>query len=267
MIAGFVGNPPGQRLHPTGLSLTGYGPPGSSPSHLNATAEVTRLEWKRHKYPGVNRQLDAGPPGVRRYLQLFLQFRLSCLRRSTVLQPAQFLFQLPVAGLGLNARLTLAVGAGLNLDAPPPLSFTLPPGTLLSFGDRYLLRVAYPGRDSDNGRPVSGWGASSSDWDGVHLSLGGLLSCEMRRHQSAEGWSMHEFWHADTTFWLHALEAKCDRTPNYHGGEDRPESSGEPRQTFPPNQPKEEPGMMILRKTEPGEEPPYLEAMMEELLR
>ena len=53
--------------------------------------------------------------------------------------------------------------------------------------------------------------------------------------------------------------------PNYHGGADRPESNGEPRQTFPPYQPKVGPGVMILIKTEPGEDQSYLEAMMEEL--
>ena len=45
------------------------------------------------------------------------------------------------------------------------------------------------------------------------------------------------------------------------------EHSGEPRHTFPPHQPKEGPAIMILRKTEPGEYPPYLETTMAELLR
>ena len=68
---------------------------------------------------------------------------------------------------------------------------------------------------------------------------------------------MHEFWHAETTYWPRTLDAECERMPNYHGGEDHPESSGEPRQTFPPYQPKERPGIMILRKAEPGEDPQF----------
>ena len=78
---------------------------------------------------------------------------------------------------------------------------------------------------------------------------------------------MHEFCHAEATFWLRTLDSKCDRMPNYHGGDDCPESNGEPRRTFPTYHLKEGPGIMILRKTEPGEDPPNSEAMTEELFR
>ncbi len=109
------------------------------------------------------------------------------------------------------------------------------------------------------------WGAASVDWHGVHLSLGGLLSCEQGRCESAEGWSMHESWHAERTFWLRALDTVCERMPDYHGGQEWPAPSGEKRTTFPPYQPPTEdrPGIMVLRKVEPGEEPPDIEALLE----
>ena len=88
--------------------------------------------------------------------------------------------------------------------------------------DWHRLCIAYPAHDSDDGRLAPDWGAASADWDGVHLSLGGLLSCEQNRVESAEGWSKHEFWHAETTFWLRDLDAACERMPDYHGGEPPP---------------------------------------------
>ena len=134
--------------------------------------------------------------------------------------------------------------------------------------DWHRLSVAYPAHDSDDGRLVPDWGVASADWDGAHLSLGGLLSCEQNRVESAEGWSKHEFWHTERTFWLRAVDAQCERMPDYHGGEQRPAPSGERQQTFPPYQPPTEdrPGIMALRKYEPGEELPDMDSIMESLL-
>lgn len=122
--------------------------------------------------------------------------------------------------------------------------------------DWHRLCVAYPAHDFEDGRLVPDWGAASADWDGVHLGLGGLLSCEQNRRESAEGWSMHEFWHAETTHWLRALEVQCDRMPDYHGGEERPTPSGERQTIWPPYRPSEDtPGVMYLRRYESGEIP------------
>ena len=75
---------------------------------------------------------------------------------------------------------------------------------------------------------------------------------------------MHEFWHAETTFWLRALDATCERMPDYHGGEERPAPSGERRQIWPPYRPSEEtPGVFYLRRYESGEMPPDIEALLE----
>jgi len=131
--------------------------------------------------------------------------------------------------------------------------------------DWHRLCVAYPSNDCEDGRLAPDWGAASADWDGVHLSLGGLLACEQNRVESPEGWSMHEFWHTERTFWLRALDAVCERMPDYHGGAELPAPSGEGQVTFPPYRPSEDtPGVFLLRKYEPGEEPPDVEALLEE---
>ena len=130
--------------------------------------------------------------------------------------------------------------------------------------DWHRLCVAYPAHDFEDGRLVPDWGAAAADWDGVHLSLGGLLSCEQNRRESAEGWSMHESWHAETTFWLRHLDAECERMPDYHGGEERPAPSGDRRQIWPPYRPSEDtPGVFYLRRHESGEPPSDFEALLE----
>ena len=129
--------------------------------------------------------------------------------------------------------------------------------------DWHRLCVAYPAHDFEDGRLVPDWGAASADWDGVHLSLGGLLSCEQGRRESPEGWSMHEFWHAETTHWLRALDATCERMPDYHGGKERPAGSGERRQIWPPYRPSEDtPGVFYLRRYESGDETPDIDALL-----
>ena len=56
-------------------------------------------------------------------------------------------------------------------------------------GAWHQLCLWYPARRSDGGLTVN-WGAAANDWDGVHLSFGGLLSCEQARSESAEGRSL-----------------------------------------------------------------------------
>lgn len=130
--------------------------------------------------------------------------------------------------------------------------------------DWHRLCVEYPAHDFEDGRLVPDWGAASADWDGVHLSLGGLLGCEQSRRESAAGWSMHEFWHAESTHWLRALGVDCERMADYHGGEERPAPSGERRQIWPPYRPSEDtPGVFHLRRYESDEMPSDIEALLE----
>jgi hypothetical protein len=62
---------------------------------------------------------------------------------------------------------------------------------------------------------VPDWGAAAEDWDGVHMSFGGLLSSEQARYESPEGWSMHNWWHTECTYWLRSLATNARRLPNH----------------------------------------------------
>lgn len=56
--------------------------------------------------------------------------------------------------------------------------------------------------DGEDGRLVSDWAAVAGDWDGVHLTLGGVLASEQVRVESEAGWSEHWAWDAEQTLWL-----------------------------------------------------------------
>ena len=69
---------------------------------------------------------------------------------------------------------------------------------------------------------VPDWGAAAEDWDGVHLSLGGLLTAEQVRYQSEDGISMLNFWQAEQTYWLRGFVSNARRLPD-HEGRPRPD--------------------------------------------
>ena len=83
------------------------------------------------------------------------------------------------------------------------------------------LCVRYPARGTTDGAPpdpewlVPDWAAAAEDWDGVHLSLGGLLTAEQVRHQSKDGISMLNFWQAEQTYWLRGLASNARRLPDH----------------------------------------------------
>ena len=81
--------------------------------------------------------------------------------------------------------------------------------------DWHELCVRYPAIYEDDGRLVPNWGAVSEEWDGVHLSLGGLLTTEQARYESSAGWTMLEYWHAEQTYWLRSLDVESTRLPDY----------------------------------------------------
>ena len=90
-------------------------------------------------------------------------------------------------------------------------------------GDWNRLCARYPARGFEGVRDaewlVPDWGAAAGDWDGVHLSLGGLLTAEQVRYESSPGWSELDFWHAERTFWLGPIEASARRLPDRERGE------------------------------------------------
>ena len=88
--------------------------------------------------------------------------------------------------------------------------------------DWHNLCVRYPAEDRQ-GRLVPNWGAVAEEWDGVHLSFGGLLTTEQNRYESAAGWTMLNSWHAEQTYWLRALKTETERQPDFHRGMGAPE--------------------------------------------
>jgi hypothetical protein len=77
----------------------------------------------------------------------------------------------------------------------------------------HRLCAGYPAT-GDDGRLVPDWSTVSRDWDGVHLSLGGLLTSEQVRVESVAGWSEHWAWNAELTLWLRRCFTAVQRLPD-----------------------------------------------------
>ena len=97
--------------------------------------------------------------------------------------------------------------------------------------DWYDLCVKYPAKYKQGlTRLVPNWGAVAEEWDGVHLSLGGLLTAEQSRHESISGWkygwAMLNSWHAEQTYWLRPLKTETERQPDFLEGMGYPEIEG-----------------------------------------
>ncbi len=92
--------------------------------------------------------------------------------------------------------------------------------------DWHDLCVSYPARGREDDRLVPNWGAASEEWDGVHLSLGGLLTAEQNRYESPAGWTMLDAWHAEQTYWLRALKTETKRRPDFDRGLEPPQING-----------------------------------------
>ena len=84
--------------------------------------------------------------------------------------------------------------------------------------DWHNLCVRYPARGREDDRLVPNWGAAANDWDGVHLSFGGLLTSEMGKFESAAGWTMLDTAHAELTYWLRPQKTRVERLPDYREG-------------------------------------------------
>ncbi len=92
--------------------------------------------------------------------------------------------------------------------------------------DWHNLSVRYPAKGTEDDRLVPNWGAVAEEWDGVHLSLGGLLTAEQNRYESPAGWTMLDFWHAEQTYWLRALNTETERQPDFDRGMGAPQIEG-----------------------------------------
>ncbi len=79
--------------------------------------------------------------------------------------------------------------------------------------DWHALCVRYPAQD-ETGRLVPDWGAVAADWDAVHLTLGGILTADQVRVESAAGWSELRFAEFEQTRWLRWRFAGIERLPD-----------------------------------------------------
>ena len=81
------------------------------------------------------------------------------------------------------------------------------------------LCVRYPAKGTKDGPPdpkwlVPDWGAAAEDWDGIHVSLGGLLTTEQVRYESTGGVSMLLFTASELTYWLRGFPSAAERLPD-----------------------------------------------------
>lgn len=79
--------------------------------------------------------------------------------------------------------------------------------------DWHRLCIRYPAHSPD-GRLTPDWGRAAADWHGIHLTFGGLLSCEQHRYASNGHWSQHQFWHTESAHWLRPLDLSATRLPD-----------------------------------------------------
>jgi hypothetical protein len=80
-------------------------------------------------------------------------------------------------------------------------------------GAWFQLCANYPDIGLD-GRLVPNWAAVAREWDGVHLTLGGLLTAEQVRVNGPEGWAEHSRWDTEQTVWLRWVFAEIERLPD-----------------------------------------------------
>ncbi len=86
--------------------------------------------------------------------------------------------------------------------------------------DWHELCLRYPAAGTNaqgrnDGRLTPDWGAAATDWNAVHLSLGGLVTSLQVRNESPEGWSMLTFQDSETTYWLNNVTSLARRLPDH----------------------------------------------------
>ena len=86
--------------------------------------------------------------------------------------------------------------------------------------DWHDLCLEFPHRAPDGGL-IPNWPEVADAWDGVHVTLGGMLSCEQARYERDGEWPMMQFWHVEETWWTDRLEITGERMPDILKGHNR----------------------------------------------
>ena len=84
--------------------------------------------------------------------------------------------------------------------------------------DWHTLCLEFPYRAPD-GRLIPNWREVSDNWDGVRLTLGGVLSGEQARYEANSERSMMQFCHCEQTRWLKRLRITGERLPDFQQSE------------------------------------------------
>ena len=80
--------------------------------------------------------------------------------------------------------------------------------------DWHDLCVHHPAEACD-GRLIPNWQTVSEEWDGIHITLGGVLSCEQSRFELNDQFSEMRWIHTEATYWLKPLDATGTRLPDF----------------------------------------------------
>ncbi len=76
----------------------------------------------------------------------------------------------------------------------------------------HRLCSSFPANDS-SGRLVPDWNSVVREWDGIHLTFGGLLSSDLVAVESHEGVSQMRFWEFEQTQWLRWCFDRIEELP------------------------------------------------------
>ena len=79
--------------------------------------------------------------------------------------------------------------------------------------DWHELCLEFP-RITPDGRLAPDWMRATDGWDGVHLTPGGMLSCQQARYERDGKWSMLQYWHAEQTHYLGKMSVAAARLPD-----------------------------------------------------
>lgn len=99
------------------------------------------------------------------------------------------------------------------------------------------LATRYPALD-DDGRTVPDWGLVADDWDGIHLSLGGLLTAQLVRVEGPGGFTELQSWDSEQTTWLRWCFDEVKRLPDLDQASDGPFLINPPSQLWFPAIPR-----------------------------